>query len=294
MLTPEEKKSLLDELNKKKELIKELRSKLNEINEQKEQWFQQRNNASQEIKKLIGQLKEAKTTRDGFTTTVKGSKVSRDDLNKKIKVKVDELKKYEKEKSDIVKKHDIKGDPSYLKKQIEQLEYKHETSVMSFENEKKIMKEIRDLRSNYKKLSAVSTVWKKIHALTKDVDVLKKEANLFHRKMQSQAKQSQEKHESMIESSKLVKDLKKKENEAHIKSLEFKKQFTELNDKLKVDLDDLNKLYGKLDMNREAVKKVKKEKQQKTLKQKQNDVDHKLKTGGKLTTEDLLAFQSRN
>ena len=97
MLTPEEKKSLLDELNKKKELIKELRSKLNEINEQKEQWFQQRNNASQEIKKLIGQLKEAKTTRDGFTTTVKGSKVSRDDLNKKIKVKVDELKKYEKE-----------------------------------------------------------------------------------------------------------------------------------------------------------------------------------------------------
>ena len=90
-----------------KEIIKDLRSKLNSINEQKEEWFQNRNNASQEIKKIIGQLKDAKTNRDDLTKSVKGSKVSRDDLNKKIKAKVDELKKYEQEKEEIVKKHDI-------------------------------------------------------------------------------------------------------------------------------------------------------------------------------------------
>ncbi|MFH1439408.1 MAG: hypothetical protein ABIG89_02505 [Candidatus Woesearchaeota archaeon] len=294
MLSQDEKKVLLSKVKEKKELIKELRSKLNDVNQQKEDAFEKKNKTSQDIKAAIAQLKDAKGKRDGLTDTVKKNKGNRNDLNKKIKEKVDELKKLELEKDAIVKKHNIKGDPISIKKQIDQLEYKLETSVMSFDKEKVLMKEINELRKRYKDVEKVSSVWKKIHPLSKEVDELRKEANTFHRKIQVQANQSQERHEILIESSKIIKDLKKKEKDAMDKFILYKKQFNEINDQLKDELREMNILYGKLDMNREEVKEIRKEKQNKTLEEKRKEVNEKLKSGKKLTTEDLLAFQSQD
>ena len=293
MLTQGEKTGLLKQLNEKKALIKELRSNLNELNDQKEHWFEQKDKASKEIRKIIGDLKSSKIKRDELTVVVKKHKVSRDELNKKIKKQVSEMKVLEKEKDAIVKKHNIQGDPIQIRKQIDALEYKLETNVMSFDKEKALMKEIKDLQKSHKEADKVSSVWKKIRDHSKEIEKLKNEANVFHRQIQVQAGQSQEKHEVIIESSKIIKDLKKKEKESMDKFLGLKEKFNEANTKLKKELGEINKLYEKLQMNKEKLKVVRKEKQDKTLEQKRKEVDKKLKTGKKLTNEDILAFQSQ-
>ncbi|MBS3122313.1 hypothetical protein J4434_05525 [Candidatus Woesearchaeota archaeon] len=292
MLSIEEKNVLLKKLNEKKEIVRQLRSKLNEIHEQKEQWFKEKDKISDEIKKNIGQVKDSKTKRDTLSTTVKKNKETRDEINNQIKQKIDELKALEKEKTDIVAKYHIQEDPMQIKKMVERLEFTLETNVMSFDKEKKLMDQIKALKKKYKEADKVSTVWKKIHSLSKEIEKLKQESNLFHRQVQVQATQSQEKHETLIESSKIIKDLKKTELEAYDKFMVLKTQFTEVNAKLKEELKELNSIYEKLDMNKEELRGMKKERQKKTLDEKRKEVGEKLKLGKKLTTEDILAFQS--
>jgi uncharacterized coiled-coil DUF342 family protein len=291
MLNPEEKDKLLAKLKDRKAVVQELRSKLNDINEKKEKAFVEKDVFSKQIRSSISELKGAKDSRDKLTGNVKSAKGSRDDLNKKIKSKIDELKKLEKEKEDTMKKHNIQGNPVHIKKQIEKLEYQHETSVMSFDKEKKMMSEIKILRKQYDEATKVGTVWKGINALSKEIEALKKEANQFHKQIQSQANESQEKHETLIESSKSIKDLKKNEKEKMDTFLKLKTEFNESNVKLKEELKELNELYGKLDMNREEAKEVRKEKQKATLTERKKQAEYKLKHGGKLTTEDILAMQ---
>jgi len=292
MLKQEEKQQLFEVLNKKKEVVKTLRSKLNEINDQKEKFYSEKNKHSTDIRNIIRNVKDAKSSRDKLSGSVKDEKKTRDELNQKIKDKIEVLKKMEKDKQDILTKHNIQGDPGRLKKEIERIEYNMETSVMSFDKERTMMKQIKLMKTKYKESEKVSGVWKKINELAKEIEQLKQEANLFHKKIQVQAKQSQEKHEVMIDSSKMIKDLKKKEKDANTNFLELKKQFTEMNDKLKGELKETNDLYGKLDINKEEMKKDRNNKQKQTIEDKKKEVDEKLKKGGKLTNEDLLAFQS--
>lgn len=291
MLEPEEKKELLIKLKEKKDLVRDLRSKLNEINIEKEKCFHEKDKISSEIRNQISMLKDAKENRDKLTGVVKKSKESRDELNNAIKAKIEELKKYEQERDAIVKKHNIRGDPAMIKKEIERLEFQYETSVMSFDKEKEFMSKIKELKKRYEQVGKVSTVWKKIHDVSMEIEKLKQEANQFHKQIQTNAGQSQEKHEVLIESSKVIKDQKKSEKDLQTKFLEQKAKFNELNITLKKELEELNQIYTKLDMNRDEAREVRKESQRKTLAEKRKEAEDKMKRGEKLTTEDILAFQ---
>ena len=188
MLSQEEKQELLNKLKEKKAVIQDLRSRLKELNEQKEKFFEEKDKVSKEIRSNISHLKGAKDVRDKLTGTVQTSKKSRDELNQDIKKKIDELKVLEAQKEEIVKKHNIQGNPVYIKKMIEELEFKYETSVMSFENEKKVMAQIKALKKQYEESSKVSSVWKQINQLSREIEGLKKEANQFHKQMQEDRK----------------------------------------------------------------------------------------------------------
>ncbi len=293
MLDKDKKKELLNQLNEKKKKILDLKSKLNELNDQKEHWFHKKEEISKKIRSHISTIKNSKRERNVFTKQVKDSKGKREDLNKQIKDKINEVKKLNKEKKDIATKYGIEGDPSALKSQINKLEQKIETEPMSFDNERKIMKKIKEMKKKYDEALKVSNVWKKIHDVSKDIDKLKRKADSSHKSIQSKAKDSQEKHEEMVGASKEVNDLKKKEEEAYKKFLDFKAQFTKLNNELKELLPGINKIRGDLDLDKKEAKKIKELKKQKTLDEKRKEVQDKLSSGKKitLTTEDLLAFQ---
>jgi len=136
MLTEPEKKELLSQLQEKRTEIRNLKSSLNQINSQKESWFSKKEALSKQIAKLIGQVRESKTSRDSFTTQVKDTKKKRDTSNTAIKDKISELKKLQKERDTIQQKHNIKGNPMRMKQEIDQLEEKIETIPMGFEQEK--------------------------------------------------------------------------------------------------------------------------------------------------------------
>ncbi len=293
MLSEQEKKGLVTQLRQKENKLTELRQKLNSINTQKEHWFSQKEQHKEDILKRISDIKSAKDQRNKFTNEVKELKERRKVLNDSIKQKISEVMALNKEKQDLSKKHNIEGDPVYLAKQIEKMEFMIETEGLSFEKEKELMKVIKDKQKQLKESKAVSEAFGKARQLSREIDQMKREADEVHNRVQNLANESQKRHEEILAKSKEIDDLRVKEEDCYKKFFEFKQQFTEINNELKKELDEYNKLSGDMQEFRIETKKAKEERKEKQLKELEGTVEEKIKAGKKLTTEDLLVFQAQ-
>jgi len=105
------------------------------------------------------------------------------------------------------------------------------------------------------------------------------------------AKESQSYHEGMLSLSKKISELRKNEKEIFKQFSELKKQFFETNNMLKQKLLEANEASKHEKEEHEKEDAEMKERQEKMLAEKETEMTEKIKSGKKLTTEDLLAFQ---
>lgn len=290
----QQKNQLFEDLKLLKKEINELKDNLNSIDEQKEKWFSKKEECGSKIRESIKGIKDGKQKRDELTKKVKEGKQERDKLNQEIKDKISKLKDLKNEKESILKKYNITEDSSRIKGVIEKLELSIETDAMSFENEKKVMKKIKELKKKFNEAKAINDISDNFRKKSNDVDKYKKNSNEVHLRVQNRAKESQSLHEGIIASSKEIDKLKMEEETAFGKFIEFKKKFTEVNNALKEKLTKMNKLmksFASLKMKKGEEKRLKEEF---IIKSKEAEVEEKIKRREKLTTEDLLVFQKDN
>jgi len=284
---------LTKQVAEKKHAVDQLRNELTVLNEQKEQWFHKKEELNAKIASFISDIKKNKSARDDCSTVVKEHKKLRDELNAKLHTGLEELKKLNNEKTEVLSKRSFKGDPSFIKREIQRLEQTIETNVMSFDKEKQLMKRINELRKQYKECEQTSGLFDRAAKLGKEIDAWHAKANDEHRQMQAKAKESQEKHLAILAVSKQIDDLRKEEQDAFAKFLEFKTKFAEANEKIKIELAGLNKLYGELGEIKEEQREQKQRKIEYQLEKLEGLVEEKIKKGKKLTMNDILVFQQQ-
>ena len=78
-------KKLLNDLSRIRKEITVLRTELNSLNDNKEKWYEEKENCSKSIIQLISNIKSLKRERDVFTNKVKTLKAERQKLNDLIK-----------------------------------------------------------------------------------------------------------------------------------------------------------------------------------------------------------------
>ena len=287
-----EKNELFEKFNALRNEVSELKNSLNQADEQKEKWFKSKEELSGRIRSLIGGIKESRTKRNSLTGDVKKLKEKRKELNDKIKGRISEIKSIHRQEKEIIGKYRIQGDPSAIKREIDRLDSRIETDVMSFEKEKDLMKKIKGLKKRLEQTKGLTVVLKKKDEISKEIDVMKSEAKDVHKKVQDTAKESQVRHESAIKNSGEIDSFKKSEEDAFKKFIESKMRFNEINSKLKEKLLEMSRIREKLDAYRKEDKKREKEREERVLKSREEFVREKMKKGEKLTTEDLLVFQN--
>ncbi len=290
---PDENKKIFNDFEKKKKDISELRSILNQLNEEKERLFAEKDKTAKEIRSLVDQIREIKKKRNSLTAQVKELKAEKGRIVIEIKENIAESKKLKNEKLDFFKKHNIKGDPVMIKRQIESIETKIETEVISFDQEQKLMKKIKDLRAKAAQFGDVNRIIDRMNEISGRIDELKTREKELKKSIRKTAKDSQKEHEMMLELSKKIDELRQKEKGEYDKFAACKKQFTETSEKLKVLLPELGELKGTVNNIKIKKKKDKELKEKLSLDEKRNRVDEKIKKGEKLTTEDLLVFQNK-
>lgn len=284
-------KELIEELNKQRIEVSKLRNALNELDKEKESWFEKKEEYSRKIRESIQKIKDSKFNRDSLNQEVRELKPKRDDANKDINAKLKEFDKLKKESISLVNSLNIKDSPFRILLNIEKLEFKIETEPMPFDKEQAMMKRIRELKKLHGNAIILDEANKKIKDTIDGIKKMRKEANEAHKSVQEKAKQSQALHEEILNLSAEVDKIKVDEENAFKKFSEFKKKFNETNSQLKERLKAMNDVKDHLDKISSEKREKRRQEQESFLKSKEEEVNQKIKRGEKLTTEDLLVFQ---
>lgn len=265
--------------------LREKRKELKQLHDSKEELFHKRQQLRQQISKLINETKALRETRNKLTEEVKQAKTERSKLTENIKGKIGEFKQ-----TDTT----VKRGPStgFLKQQIEKLQFRIETEGLTFEKEKGVMKQIRELEKELKNAQKANAG--RVHAkeISHDIETLKQQADTAHLTVQQKADLSQKTHEDVVTRSKNIDELRKQEAELTAQIDAKKKELSEkgapLDEKSKL-LDEIRKQLGETD---EQEHKQQAQTKKKKLSDLQKEVQEKIKKGEKLTTNDLLIMQS--
>jgi uncharacterized coiled-coil DUF342 family protein len=290
MLEQAEIDKLLTELNSVKSDVRDLRNKFNNLDRKKEELYREKRKVSSDIHSRIRVAKDSKDKRNNLTEAVKNTKHSKEELEAKIKVLEEEVTKLKEEKHKVLDKIGV-GDPMMLKKDIKKLEFKIETEGLTFEKEKELMKVLSKMKKQYDSTKVIGDMEQKLSSKFRELREYREMMDMTKKIVQVSAKESQKHHVELIESSKEIDELKKKEDIFESEAAKYKSEIAALGTELDAKMnrmDELRKVLGENNVRlREDVEKSNHE----ILKQKDNAVQEKIKTGKKLTTEDLLILQ---
>ena len=272
-----------------------LQRKLTEINNEKEAWFKKKEDLKVKINELVKELREQKKTNDTSSSAYSELKKERDKYNSQVKSLITNLKKLNEQKQDVFAKYNIKNDPSNIKERMDRLEKTIETEALSFKKEQGVMEQIKKLRKQYDESKKVSEVVEKASQVAKELHIAKEKANEFHKQLIAVAKEKG--YGAFIELTKQINVLRREQEAAFNMFIKMKNEFAKISVFLKAKMMGQKQQHHnerkKEDNLRQHEETIKRSKSDAILKEKIDTIEHKLKSKGKLTTEDLIALQGR-
>jgi len=286
----ENKKELFADLNKCRNEINSINKDLNRYNREKEAMYRKKHELSSNIREKIVSIKESKKKRDSLTKRVKELKDKRRNLNDESRKKISELVDLKKETKHLTLKSKVKN-PYWIKGEIDRIEVKLETEAMPYDKEKELTTKLKKLKKSLDETSIVTGNIDLIRKFNSKINSTKTNSTATHNELQKLAAESQQLHESLIKTSKEVDKLKIEEGLTIKNYFDSKKKFKEINDKLEQKLSYMNEIRQKI--NKFQLEEDEKRKLRETMvvKSKEQEMEDKIKTGKKLTTDDFLAFQ---
>ncbi|MEK6834800.1 MAG: hypothetical protein AABX61_00885 [Nanoarchaeota archaeon] len=286
-----EKNEILRRLNELRNEINSLRDRLNKVDREKESWFNKKESLKKDISKFVREIKETKKTKDNANVEVKQLRDSRDNYNKKVKELISKIKVLNKTKLDFIKKNKIKEDPDNIKKRIDALDFKIETEILSMDKEKSIMKQIKSLKKFYNQNIELKKIIDEINKIDKEINDNKTKSDEIHKKIKSIISISDPDYSKFKGQSIKINDLRKEQQNAFDKFIEFKKEFLKINEGLQNKLKESSNIKQQLDEINNKMSVNRQDKRETDLKERERIVEEKLLTKKKLTKDDLILLQ---
>lgn len=277
-------------MNSVKSEVRELRNKLNTMDRKKEDFFREKRKISSDIFSRIKNAQDYKHKRNSLTDVVKNTKLSKEEIEQRVKVLDEEIHTLKEEKRKLMAKCGVEN-PMMLKRSIKGLEFKIETEGLTFEKEKELMKVLSKMKKQYESVKDVDQIERQLDVKFRELRDLRQQIDMTKKIVQHSAKESQKHHMELIESSKEIDDLKSKEEEFEVKIGVIKGEMHELSEQVNAKLAKIDELRKLLKENNVQLKEDVEKTNNEILKQKDEEVQNKLKNKKKLTTEDLLILQ---
>ena len=281
---------VLEELMEKKaSLLKEteeLRTKRNELNLAANELSSKRDVLNSQTKSLVEEAQEYKVLREDYNKNVSDNKSKRDKLNEKankIYAKIDVLRG----------KYNLsKGQPlNELKKEIDRLEFKQQTNVLTTDKERQLVEKISSLQDEFKRRKKELEENEELRVLLEEAQKLRDEASKFHEKVIEYVNLAQECHDNMVRIFKNVDKTRAQADEVHNKFLSTQGNANSIHKKFirsQKELRDFEKIISSL---RKRGRESREDMERVAVKKKAEELYDQFKQGAKLGTEDLLLLQ---
>lgn len=290
MLLEKEDYRLLNELQDRKSDLKdkseEYKNKRNEFNLEASKCASKRNELNKRTKELIDEAQALKKLRDENNEQVAQAKLKRDELNEqanKIYAEIDKIRK----------NLNLGNGPSLkeLKRQIDALEFKQQTEVMTPAKERELVDNIASLTEELKRRKKQLEANIELKSLLEKAQSLRDEALEYHNKVKEYADAAQQHHDKMIVIFKEADAVRAESDSAHkefVKAQEAADEQHRLFIQTQKEIRELNKVIIGL---KRKTKESKDESIREQAKREAEEVYQQFKLGEKLNTEDLMLLQ---
>jgi uncharacterized coiled-coil DUF342 family protein len=281
---------MLKELQEKKALLKKEAdvSKLerNRLNAEASQFATRRDELNTKTRALIDSAQQSKDKRDEFNKLVSENKEKRDSINEQannLLAKADQIKR----------KFRVSGGLSLseLKREIDHLEFRQQTEVVSTEKERELVDHIAHLWEEYRKKRVELENNTELKEALEKAHQLREEASEFHKQLTDNADRAQECHEKML---KCFKEADKVRAEADLAHKEFVRAQESADEqhqkyiKMEKELRDYDKIISSL---KKRTKEARETRERGDVLKRAEEVYAMFKDGQKLETDDLLLLQ---
>jgi uncharacterized coiled-coil DUF342 family protein len=260
-----------------------LRKQRDSINEEARSWASKRDGIHKQIKDLRLEAANIRERRDETNTKVRALKTQRDLTRTQKKGKLEEIKQLE-EKHRILITTQPKHALGPLKKEIEKIEWAIQTTSLTLEEEKPLVKRANELHKEYDRYKRTADLRSKISELERSIKTMNEEAEIFHKQLTKLALQSQQLHDRMIEILKKAKALK-------IQADEYHQNFVSNRSKSQLVHGECLELEAKIKTLKRSLKEITEksrlEQQSEKRKRLEEEAVRKLKEGDKLTFEEF-------
>jgi len=264
----------------------ELRDLRNELNHKASENAKKRDELNKQTKELLREANELREKRDEFNSKVSEWKDKRNDVNSQasqVYAQVDALRK----------KENIDGGRSIteLRREIESLELRQQTEVLTVDKERRIVERIKELNDEFKRKMEVLEHNCELRELLTNARTLSEDATKYHREVKKFADDAQLYHDRMIELYKKADTTRSDADKYHrefVKAQEAADEYHTNFLKAQKEVRDYDKVIGQL---RRKSRDARIEKDQEDVKEKAKTVYEQFQKGEKISTEDLMLLQ---
>ena len=270
-----------------------LKKQLFDLSQKKEVAFQKKENCKRQLYVTIAELRKIKTELSSSAKEKEELGKQRDIFNQKRRELIKQAKKNYGERTKFFKKKSQHINLHLVKEKIERLDTKIETEALQFDDEKKLMKNIKELKKKLKDAESIKTMIRESRVLSKEIYDAGEQADSFHLHLAQKRQQDKEKYMQLKNLSKKIKQLKKEQEVAFNEFIETKKEFLKKSEELQAKLKELGPALKNQQSTYEQRKQRRQQQEAKKIEALEQAVEEKLRTKKKITTEDLLVFQRK-
>lgn len=257
-----------------------------ELNKQTKEWVMKRDELNAQVRELVDQAGKHREDRDALNQNVREAKALRDEWNKKfgeINDKVSELRKDSPRESG----------PSLgrLKKDLENLEYQQQTSVLSKDKEAQLIEKMRDILRQIDEREKSQEQNTELSEALAELRETRDQAEEHHRMVSEYAEKAQVEHDAMISLYEQADKLRKEADQAQEKFIESKLLADEEHRKHIEEIKKLHEYDKSASVHRHKQRKARRKKEETASRKEAEDIFDRFKSGDKLSTEDLMALQ---
>jgi uncharacterized coiled-coil DUF342 family protein len=289
-LEQEDKRGMLAELEDKRGKLRQeslaFKDRRSQLNTEASKWAAKRNELNKATKELIDKAQELKKLRDENNKNVALSKKERDEYNEntnRLYAKID----------DIRKKYNLTGERSIrdLRREIDHLEFRQQTEVLSPDKEKQLVDKIAALHAEFKGRKEQLEKNEELRKLLDEAQAMRDQASNHHDQVTRFAELAQEYHDQMIVTFKEADQTRAEADAAHKEFVKAQEAADEQHKEFirtQREVRDFEKvIVGLKKKNRD----IKEDRAKEVAKREAEEILTHFRQGEKLNTVDLLRLQ---
>jgi uncharacterized coiled-coil DUF342 family protein len=262
-----------------------------EIHAEIRRLIEKRDKLNEQFRQLRQETRELRAERDSINEKVHALKSQRDEARISIRTVIEEIKA-DRERIAELKKKLPRRSHSDLKRELEDLEWRIQTTSLDLQEEKTLVENVKQLETQLAPYKRIEQQAKRIADSQRGIEAMNKTGEKLHTELSALAQKSQEIHQKMLYKIDEAKKIKQEADALHCAYVQARIKAKPLNEERLKLVEKKRELQESKRQEEETARKT----AEKALKEKlESQAREKLQRGGKLSWEEfqLLAEEDR-